>query len=307
LTSSTALVTGASGFIGRHLVRALRARGVEVAGVSRREAPVDIAGVRWSRADLADAAAVDRIVAETRPEVIYHLASHVVGRRELAEVRPAFAANLASTVNLLVAATAAGTGRIVLAGSMEEPALADGEAPSSPYAAAKGAASLYAGLFRALYATPLVTARIFMVYGPGQRDESKLVPYAIRRALAGEAPAISSGARPVDWIYVDDVVAGLVALGEKPGLEGETVDLGSGELVTVREVVERICRQAGGPPPAVGALADRPLEAVRRADVARTATRLGWRPEVGLDEGLARTIAAMRAQAIAGVAGAAGD
>jgi nucleoside-diphosphate-sugar epimerase len=289
-------VTGASGFIGRLLLRALRARGVEVVGVSRRDPPPDENGARWLRADLGDGDAVDRVVAEARPDTIFHLASHVVGRRDLAEVRPAFAANLASTVNLLVAATAAATARVVLAGSMEEPDLAAGEAPSSPYSAAKGASSLYAAFFRALYGTPVVTARIFMVYGPGQRDESKLIPYTIRRALAGEAPAISSGARAVDWIYVDDVVRGLVALGEAPGVEGETLDLGSGVLVTVREVVERICRAAGGPPPAIGALADRPLEAVRTADVERAAARLGFRAELGLDEGLARTIAAMRAR-----------
>ena len=295
MTPSTALVTGASGFIGRHLVRELGTRGCEVLAVSRRERAAETDGVRWIRADLADAAAVDRIVAETKPGTIYHLASHVTGRRDLSEVRPAFSANLESTMNLLVAATAAGTARIVLAGSMEEPDLGAGEAPSSPYSAAKGAATLYARLFRSLYATPVVSARIFMVYGPEQPDESKVVPYAIRCALAGEAPAISSGSRPVDWVYVDDVVRGLVALGETAGFEGETCDLGSGELVTVREVVERICREIGSPPPSIGAIADRPLEAVRRANVAGTEARIGWRPAVSLDEGLRRTIAGYRA------------
>jgi UDP-glucose 4-epimerase len=95
---------------------------------------------------------------------------------------------------------------------------------------------------------------------------------------------------------VGDVARGLVALGETAGIEGETCDLGSGELVTVREVVERICREIGSPPPSVGALADRPLEAVRRADVNRTEARIGWRPAVGLDDGLRRTIAELRSR-----------
>ena len=123
-------------------------------------------------------------------------------------------------MNLLVAATRAGCRRVVLAGSMEEPDLAAGEAPGSPYAAAKAAQSLYARFFRALYGAPVVTARIFMVYGPGQRDLSKVVPYAILRGLEGQPAELASGARPVDWIHVDDVARGLVALAEAPGIEG---------------------------------------------------------------------------------------
>ncbi len=295
LSARVALVTGASGFIGRHLVRSLTGRGFVVHAVSRSAETVYDVEVEARQADLADAASVDRLVEEARPERIFHLASWVSGRRELEHVRPALASNLLSTVNLLVAATAAGCKRVVLAGSMEEPDLAAGEPASSPYSAAKGAAALYAAFFRALYSTPVVSARIFMVYGPGQADESKVVPYAIRSALSGVAPKLSSGLRPVDWIHVDDVVSGLVALSEAAGIEGDTLDLGSGELATVRDVVERIARLAGGPPPEIGALADRPLEQTRRADVGRTRALTGWSPAVALDDGLARTIAALRA------------
>lgn len=291
LENPSTLVTGASGFIGRRLVHALSAGNAEVVAVSRSERPAGGPRVRWVKADLTDAAAVDRLVSEVRPERIFHMSSWVSGRRELENVRPAFAANLASTVNLLVAATDSGCRRIVVAGSMEEPDLAAGEPPSSPYAAAKASAALYARFFHALYRTPVVTARIFMTYGPDQPDASKVVPYAIRSALAGESPRLSSGARPVDWIYVDDVVRGLLALGEAEGVEGESLDLGSGQLITVREVVERICREAGGGVPILGAIPDRPLEPVRVADVERTAARSGFRAEIGLDEGIRRTIA----------------
>jgi nucleoside-diphosphate-sugar epimerase len=297
LRIETALVTGASGFLGGKLARTLLTRGVEVRAVSRRPIPDDPGGPARSVCDLGDGEAVDRLLGEHRPDVVFHLASQVTGRRDLDLVRPTFAANLASTVNLLVAAQASGCRRVVIAGSMEEADLAAGEAPSSPYSVAKGAAGLYARFFHALYGTPVVTARIFMAYGPGQSDATKLVPYAVGEALAGRPPKISSGARPVDWIYVDDVADGLVALGEASGIEGETLDLGSGELVTVREIVERICRALAAPPPEIGALPDRPLERVRRADVARTRERTGWSPRVGLDDGLQRTIVAQRGDA----------
>ena len=232
-----------------------------------------------------------------RPEIIFHLASLVTGRRELDLVLPAFRDNLASTVNLLTAAASTGgCRRIVVAGTMEEADLASGEAPSSPYSVAKGAAALYARFFHALYGLPLVQARIFMAYGPGQQDRKKLIPYSILEALAGRPPEISRGTRRIDWIFVDDVVRGLLAFAETPGIEGETLDLGSGDLVSAREVVERICHALQAPAPRIGALPDRPLEATRRANVERTTAHAGWRPTIGLDEGLHRTIIALRGE-----------
>ena len=293
------LVTGASGFLGAELLNSLAAAGARVEAVSRQARVSTHPGVRWWRTDLTQAAEVERLFKVTEPELVFHLASLVTGRRDLELVGPTFQANLATTVNLLVGATAHRCRRVVLAGSMEEPDVAAGESPGSPYAVAKGAASLYARFFRALYATPVVSARIFMVYGPGQRDTQKVVPYSILSALRGEAARLSSGARPVDWIYVGDVVEGLLRLAAAPDLEGETLDLGSGELVTVREVVERIANALDAPPPEIGALPDRPLEPTRRARLERTAARTGWRPRVALDEGLHRTIVWYRGEAAA--------
>lgn len=296
LAGARALVTGASGFIGRRLCRRLAAAGARVYGSSRTG---ELAGDELegrSTGDLADTGFARRLVEEARPDVLFHLASRVTGSREPEAVLPTFQANLASTVNLLLAAREAGCRRLVLAGSMEEPEPAPGgvnAVPASPYAAAKGAASAYAAMFHALYGLAVVTARIFMVYGPGQRDLEKLVPYTVLALLRGERARFSSGRRPVDWIYVDDVVDGLIALAAAPGVEGERLDLGSGELTTVREVVERLAAIAGPAASAAslafGELADRPLEPSPGAGVERTRELTGWRPAVGLDDGLRRT------------------
>ncbi|MEO7793175.1 MAG: NAD(P)-dependent oxidoreductase [Thermoanaerobaculia bacterium] len=297
------LVTGASGFIGAHLVRALLAAGCRVDAVSRRPQTVSAPNLHWWQADLAEAGESERLLAAAGPEIVYHLASLVIGKRDLEAVLPTFEANLVSTVRLLTAASAAPAGtcrRIVLAGTMEEPDRTAIEAPGSPYAVAKAAATLYARFFRSLYGTPVVMARIFMAYGPGQFDHNKVVPYSILEALRGAAPRLSSGTRPVDWIYVDDVVAGLIAAGTVPDIEGESFDLGSGELVTVRQIVEKICHALAAPPPEIGALADRPLESVRRANVAKSLGRLAWRPTIGLEEGLHRTIVGLRGEIAAG-------
>ncbi len=286
------LVTGASGFIGKHLCARLIGEGAAVHAVSRRSEPSASAGLNWWKCDVTDVDQVRSLFAETRPEVIYHLASFVSGSRDLEAVLPTFHSNLVSTVNLLALATELGCRRIVLAGSMEEPRPDEKAAvPGSPYAAAKMAGSAYARMFHALYRTPVVIAKIFMVYGPGQGDLRKLVPYVTLSLLRGEAPKLSSGTRPVDWIYVDDVVEGLLASASAPGLEGETVELGSGSMATVREVVEMLVGLNGSRvQPVFGGIEDRPFEQVRTADIAATYAQMSWRPETGLEEGLRQTV-----------------
>jgi nucleoside-diphosphate-sugar epimerase len=146
-------------------------------------------------------------------------------------------------------------------------------------------------LHLASHVADVAVARIFMVYGPGQRDEKKLVPYVIRSLLNGQAPEVSSGVRPVDWIYVDDVVTGLLRIAESEGVGGRRIDLGSGKMVTVRDVVLEIARLIpGAPEPRFGAIQDRAMEQVRVANLVETRRILGWQPGTELTAGLQATI-----------------
>jgi len=286
------LVTGASGFIGSHLLRRLQSCGAELHAVTREDRSSDEAGLRWWSGDLAETGAVRNIVSAVRPEVLFHLASNVTGSRDLGLVLPTFQSNLISTVNLLTSAAECGCSRFILAGSMEEPVSGCGDpVPCSPYAAAKWAATGYARMFHALYGLPAVIVRIFMVYGPGQRDIRKLIPSVILSLLRGEAPRLSSGRRPVDWIFVEDVVDGLIAAASAADQGGATVDLGSGMLVTVREIAERLARLVDPAiAPQFGAIEDRPLETVRSANTTHTERLIGWKLRTTLDEGLERTV-----------------
>ncbi len=207
-------------------------------------------------------------------------------------VEPTFLSNLTATVNLLTVTAEVGCQRIVLAGSQEEPVAGNPEAfPCSPYAVGKWASNAYARMFHALYQLPVVILRIFMVYGPAQRDERKLIPYVILSLLRGEVPELTAGHRPVDWVYVQDVVEAFVGAALTADVEGGTFDVGSGYLVTVRSLVERIARLID---PHIelrfGALPDRALEQVRAASIAGTETVLGWKPAISLSEGLSRTV-----------------
>ena len=288
------LITGAAGFVGRRLATELVAAGHEIHGTLRPGGHGDApAGVEIHVVDLADADAVHRLVRTVRPEWAFHLAARVTGDRQLDHAASLLLGTLAPTVHVLDALARAGCERLVIAGSMEEPGRGEAAtaAPGSPYAAAKWAASSVARLYHALYGLPVAIARLFMVYGPGQRDTTKVIPFVITSLLRGERPPLSTGARAVDWIHVDDVVRGLTAAAACAGLEGRTVELGSGDLVTIREVVERIVRLMGATvSPRWGALPDRPLERPVAAAVAETRALLGWAPQVTLDDGLADTI-----------------
>lgn len=293
------LVTGASGFIGSRLLDELVVRGAQVSGVSRRDRP-DTDEISWRKVDLSDADAVDALFAEIDPHLVFHLSSWVSGRQNLHNVRTAFTGNVASAVNVLAAATASGCQRVVLAGSIEEPRCDDGDVPSSPYAVSKSAQTLYARFFRAVYQTPVVVARISMVYGPGQRETAKVVPYSILSGLNGRAAELGGGARPIDWIYIDDVVRGLITLGEVSGIEGRTLDVGSGYTTTVEEMVTRIAAKLDAPAPVIGTRPDRTMEIARCADPRETYVCTGFRPQVGLDAGLDATIAWFRTEHAAG-------
>jgi nucleoside-diphosphate-sugar epimerase len=235
-----------------------------------------------------------------QPEVIFHLASEVTGSRELDRVWPTFHSNLASTVNVLVEATEAGCERIVLTGSMEASGTDREDAvPPSPYAAAKWASGEYARMFHSLYGCPVVDLRVSMVYGPGQADRTKLVPYVARCFLDDVEPELASGARFVDWVYVDDVVEAHLKAATASEAVGKSIDVGSGDAATIRDVVESLAESVGTRVvPRFGALPDRSLEEPLLADVEEAHRLLGWRATTDLHDGLRRTVEWLRNEQI---------
>jgi nucleoside-diphosphate-sugar epimerase len=298
LLGSIVLVTGAYGFIGWHLTKRLVGLGAHVHAASRRP-PADpaVATTSW-QVDLADADATHDLLRTVRPDVVFHLAGEVSGSREVEAVPRTFAGNLASTVNVLTAATGVGRPRVVLAGSMEEPHPGEVRAgASSPYAMSKWAGAAYAGMFHDLWSLPTVVLRVAMAYGPGQADESKLVPHVIESLLDGRAPELTSGTRQIDWVYIDDVVDAFLAAGRVASVEGRSLDIGSGEPVDIRQTVTMLQRIVGTDVPArFGALQDRKHDSARIADLSESGPLLGWSARVGLVEGLTRTVAWYRAR-----------
>jgi len=294
LAGRRVLVTGARGFIGSHLVPRLLGAGADLHYVSRNP-PEPAGGGRWWRADVGDRLAVERLFQLVKPDLVYHLAGHVTARPEISQVVPTFASLLSSTVWVLLESVNHHARRVVVVGSAAETQMHDPDpAPGSPYVAAKWAASGYARMFHALYGAPVVIIRPAMTYGPGQPRE-KLVPAVAGALLRNECPPLSSGQMTADWAYIDDVAEGLCRAGHVAGIEGSTLDLGSGKVISVRDLVAHIVRVVAGqrghcPEPQFGALPDRPHEGFRAANADETSRRLGWRATTSLDDGLRRTV-----------------
>jgi nucleoside-diphosphate-sugar epimerase len=234
-------------------------------------------------------------MAEVRPDVVYHLAGLVHTRREMGCVLEQVRHNFVGSLQVLIAAASFGCKRIVLAGSAETgPAERVNGVPNSPYAASKQAACDFARMFHLLYGSPIVIARLFANFGPRQSTD-KLIPYIISQYLNGQVPEIHSAERLCDFVFVKDVVEGFLRLGLQPGIEGETIDLGSGRSIKIKELVCFIQKMIpGARPPIFSAPAPstvRVPENALVADAKRTHDALGWSPRWSLEESLAETVA----------------
>jgi len=283
------VVTGASGFIGSHLCDELDQLGCEVHAISRN--PINHSNSRsiiYEKIDLTHLENARKYFRKINPHYTFHTAGKVSGNRSIKLVPSTFQNNLVTSVNMLTVAAEQKPGRLILMGSLEEP---ENTIPSSPYAISKWASTNYAKMFHLLYDTPIVIIRLFMVYGPQKQDPDKLLPYVIRKLLNNETPKLGNGKREIDWIYIDDVIEGLIKAALTKNIEGQTVDIGSGKLISIKDLVERTSFSMNSNTELkFDVLKDRLNEQVRKADISKTFSQIQWKPKTELDEGLKNTI-----------------
>ncbi|HEM46474.1 MAG TPA: NAD-dependent epimerase/dehydratase family protein, partial [Alphaproteobacteria bacterium] len=161
--------------------------------------------------------------------------------------------------------------------------------PNSPYSASKSGADLLARAFHKTHGLPVLITRSSNNYGPRQHPE-KFIPLFITNALDGEPlPLYGDGRNVRDWIYVDDNCRAILAVGRR-GKIGEVYNIGAGEEHPNIEIARRIVELTGADPSLLTRVADRPGHDRRYALDTRKVRRLGWKPRVGFDEGLAKTV-----------------
>jgi GDP-4-dehydro-6-deoxy-D-mannose reductase len=293
-------VTGADGFVGRHLVAAFRAAGDEVHEAHGPHAPGNLG------LDVRDAAAVAARVAEVKPAAIVHLAGASSVAASHADPAGCLAVNAGGTLNVLAAVRAhAPSARVLLVSSGEVYGAQAGGVPApeeaalqplSPYAASKVAAEVLGLQFHRAYGLDVVVARPFNHLGAGQAASFVVPSFArqlvdIRRGRA--APVLKVGnLSPVrDFSHVLDVVAGYrVLLGH--GRAGEAYNVCSGEGLSIRTLLEALCRRAGVEVSVeVDAARVRPVELPWLVGAAGKLEALGWRRSHPLEEALDAVLA----------------
>ena len=292
-------LTGATGFIGRRLAECLIAAGADVTAlVLPGEADLLPDGVRAIPGDITIPETVTEAIGTTKPGLIIHLAAVGITNPDL-PFTAACAVNVGGVINVLDAARQVKTPkRIVLVGSSYEYGARradDGLDPFNAYSASKVAAWAFARAAYNAWGAPVVWMRLFQVYGPGQREQA-LIPAAIRAALSGDDFRMTAGEQQRDFVFVEDVVEGLLAAAAAPGIEGRALDVGTGQLHRIRAIVERIwALSAARGRILAGALPYRPGEVPAiPADIDRTRRLTGWEARTELEEGLQETILAMR-------------
>lgn len=314
MTTRTSLVTGGAGFIGSNLVDSLLARGDRVALLddlsTGRIGNLDGAiggGAELIEGDIRDPAIVLGAFSKYRPSTVFHLAAQIDVRRSVED--PAFdaAVNVLGTANVLEANRATANARFVFASTggaiygegagQDLPLTEDAPpAPMSPYAQGKLAAESYLSLYHRLYGTECIALRLGNVYGPRQDPfgEAGVVAILCGKLVEGERPTIyGSGLQTRDYVHVDDVVKAMLAAGTS--VANGPLNIGTGIERSVLDLVESL---TGRRDPGVSF---EPEFAPARAgeierislDPSRAAVELGWTAAIGLDEGLARTLASV--------------
>jgi nucleoside-diphosphate-sugar epimerase len=291
----TVLVTGASGFVGRHCLPELPSRGFQVHAISRNGKPEPLPGVSWHRTDVLDEAAVTALVARLRPTHLLHLAW--VTDHGAFWTSPENVTWSRATLNFLQAFAAAGGQRVVVAGSCAEydwrfAGCVEGLTPLAPatfFGACKHATQTIASGFAHQCGLSLAWGRLFFGYGPHE-GPARLVPSVVRALLRGQPAPCTQGKQMRDFLFGPDIGSAFVRLLDS-GVEGP-INIASGVPVAVGEVALRVGRILGRSDLVLlGALPERPNDPpLLVGDCGRLNKELGWSPRHDLDDGLKITI-----------------
>ncbi|MGA2049863.1 MAG: SDR family oxidoreductase [Terracidiphilus sp.] len=301
------LVTGVAGFIGRSIAAALLARGETVRGIDnfitgKRSNLAGLEGMEFLEGDLTDPAACANACEGI--EIVFHEAALASVPRSVADPIGTNSHCVTATLNLLVAAHAAGVRRVVYAGSSsaygDSPTMPKHEEmlphPISPYAVAKLAGEHYMRVFARVYGLETVVLRYFNVFGPYQDPTSHysgVLAIFCRKMLAGEQPTIyGDGEQSRDFTFIDNVVhANLLAAAAPAGkVSGQMMNVATGTSITLNQTFEILCELTGfnGKPSYAESRAGDIRDSL--ADIRLAGELLGYKPIVDFREGLRRTV-----------------
>ncbi len=294
------LVTGATGFIGSNLVRRLLKEGHEVSILTRGSSSSlwrieEVKDkLRIINASLVDYEAVEKAVAEIKPEIIFHLATYG-GFSSERDTDRIIDTNITGTLNLFRACSKQGFSLFVNTGSSSEYGIkerpmkeTDSLEPVTYYGATKASMSLFLSRIAKSQGLNIVTIRPFAVYGYFE-EKNRLVSYLILSCIEGRNPELSTPSSVRDFIFVEDLVEGYMATIDKKNIEGEVFNLGTGVQYSVGDIARLTIELSGK--------SLKPVYGTRQstqkvephcwvADASKAEKLLGWKPKHDIRQGL---------------------
>lgn len=302
ITDKRILITGANGFIGTHLLNRIKNSGNSIAAIYYGDIPPKFDDVILSvEANITDENAVDTLVKDFKPEIVFHLAALLGAERSYEFASKVLHTNVLGTNNILksLGTNCPEVKRIVLMGTSEEYGNSDvlpftedhPSQPVSPYSTSKAAATQFALLYNKLFKLPVVILRPFIVYGPGQSPHM-MIPDLIKCGIEGKDFAMTNGEQTRDFLFVDDLIDALLSAAVSPAASGEIINICSGTERTVREAAQLIHHLLNTEMKLLlGAIPYRENEVWRLYGSNKKAKKiLGWEPKISFEEGLIRTI-----------------
>ncbi len=299
------LVTGGNGFLGAHLVSLLRARGLG-----------EVVAPRSREVDLCDAQATDRLFAQVKPTLVFHLAA-TVGGIGANRARPGtfFRDNMAMGLHVLESARVHGAAKLVLAGTVcaypkfapvpfREDDLWNGypEETNAPYGVAKKALLVMAQAYRQEFGCDFITLFPVNLYGPGDHfhlENSHVIPAMIRKFVEaqerGEAVVLWGDGTPTrEFLFVEDAARGLLLAAERYD-SPDPVNLGTGEEISMKQLADTIAQAVGYRGPVTWDTSRPNGQPRRQLDTTRARERFGFSATTAFADGLAQTIAWFKA------------
>ena len=302
------LITGAAGLLGRALIAELAQRGSHAIGldIAWTDAEVRSSGSVLTpvRGDVRDRALIDRLIRQERPDTVVHLAAQTLVGPAVEDPIETFSCNVEGSWTILDACrNAESVVRIVVASSDKAYGDMRGRPyretmalmADRPYDASKAMTDIVARTFANTYGLPVAITRCANLYGGGDLNWSRIVPGTIRSVLEETEPVIrSDGTYVRDYLFVRDAAIAVLVLAEAVGrrrdVHGQAYNFADRQRLSALEMVERILNVMRSPlRPRILDIARNEVP-VQRVSAKRARIELGWRPLVGLDQGLAETV-----------------
>ncbi len=293
LKKETFLVTGASGFIGSHLIKRLEKEGHKVIKLDYSGKKIDI------KIDITKLRALKQILKKiNRPQVVIHLAACVDSKKDYLAGKKTIYANILGTLNLLEAIRDLNIELFVHVGTQEvygasvAPSCENDKIdPQTPYAITKASAEDFVQMYHRLYNLPVALLRFAAIFGPGQ-NPAKFIPYCVISALNGRDIILHSPKQKRDFLYIDDAIEAIYKVCFSGRVNNEIINFGGLKPYLIKDVAELILKNVGNP--AKIHFKEDILLSSNSAyvinDISKAKKLLDWSPTVSLERGLKRTV-----------------